>query len=97
GGTGTQYKAIAESKANKTAILSYGTGYNNTDRRIELTNKKLPTWDDYYKNEIIEKMYWYNEKLDCNLEEELNTMQLNKGNFSRSGYWSKNSSNTTPK
>lgn len=46
-----------------------------------MTNKKLPTWDDYYKNEIIEKMYWYNEKLNCNLEEELNTMQLNKGTF----------------
>ena len=30
----------------------------------ESINRKLPTWDDYYKNEKIEKMPWYNEKLD---------------------------------
>ena len=47
----------------------------------ELTNRKLPTRDDYYKNEKIEKMLWYNEKLDFDLEEELNVMQLNKGVF----------------
>jgi hypothetical protein len=28
----------------------------------ELSNRKYPTWDDYYKNEKIEKMPWYNEK-----------------------------------
>ena len=47
----------------------------------ESTNKKLPTWDDYYKNEKIEKMPWYNEKLDFDLEDELNARQLNKGIF----------------
>ena len=51
----------------------------------ESTNRKLPTWDDYYKNEKIEKMSWYNEKLDFDLEEELNARQLNKGIFLDSG------------
>ena len=48
---------------------------------IKSTNRKFPTWDDYYKNEKIEKMPWYNEKLDFDLEEELNIMQLNNGIF----------------
>jgi ubiquinone/menaquinone biosynthesis C-methylase UbiE len=47
----------------------------------ESTNRKFPTWDDYYKNEKIEKMPWYNEKLDFDLEEELNDMQINNGIF----------------
>ena len=47
----------------------------------ELSNRKYPTWDDYYKNEKIERMPWYNEKLDFDLEEELNIMQLNNGIF----------------
>jgi ubiquinone/menaquinone biosynthesis C-methylase UbiE len=47
----------------------------------ESTNRKLPTWDDYYKNEIIEKMPWYNEKLDFDLKEKLNDMQFKKGIF----------------
>ena len=45
----------------------------------ESTNRKLPTWDDYYKNEKIEKMPWYNEELDFDLEEKLNAMQLHSG------------------
>jgi ubiquinone/menaquinone biosynthesis C-methylase UbiE len=47
----------------------------------ESTNRKFPTWDDYYKNEKIEKMPWYNEKLDFDLEEELNDIQINNGIF----------------
>ena len=47
----------------------------------ESTNRKLPTWDDYYKNEKIERMPWYNEELDFDLEEKLNAMQLNTGIF----------------
>ena len=47
----------------------------------ESTNRKLPTWDDYYKNEKIEKMPWYNEELDFDLEEKLNAMQLHNGTF----------------
>ena len=47
----------------------------------ESTNRKLPTWDDYYKNEKIEKMPWYNEELDFDLEEKLNAMQLHNGIF----------------
>lgn len=47
----------------------------------ESINRKLPTWDDYYKNEKIEKMPWYNEKLDFDLEDELNARQLNNGIF----------------
>ncbi len=47
----------------------------------ESTNRKFPTWDDYYKNDKIEKMPWYNEKLDFDLEEELNVMQMNNGIF----------------
>ena len=47
----------------------------------ESTNRKPPTWDDYYKNEKIEKMPWYNEKLDFDLEEKLNVMQIINGIF----------------
>jgi ubiquinone/menaquinone biosynthesis C-methylase UbiE len=47
----------------------------------ESTNRKLPTWDEFYKNEKIEKMPWYNEKLDSDLEEKLNAMQINNGIF----------------
>jgi|SoiMethySBSTD1v2_1073268.scaffolds.fasta_scaffold631901_1 ubiquinone/menaquinone biosynthesis C-methylase UbiE len=47
----------------------------------ESINRKLPTWDDYYKNEKIEKMPWYNEKLDFDLEDELIARQLNNGIF----------------
>ena len=63
----------------------------------ESTNRKLPTWDDYYKNEKIEKMPWYNEKLDFDLEEELNVMQINNGIFLNLGYSSWNSSNAAIK
>ena len=63
----------------------------------ESTNRKFPTWDDYYKNEKIEKMPWYNEKLDFDLEEKLNVMQLNNGIFLESWYWSWNSSNAASK
>ena len=63
----------------------------------ESTNRKLPTWDDYYKNEKIERMPWYNEELDFDLEEKLNAMQLNNGIFLRSWYWSGNSSNAASK
>ena len=47
----------------------------------ESINRKLPTWDDYYKNEKIEKMPWYNKKLGFDLEDELNARQLNNGIF----------------
>jgi ubiquinone/menaquinone biosynthesis C-methylase UbiE len=47
----------------------------------ESINRKLPTWDEYYKNEKIEKMSWYNENLDLDLEDELNAMHLNNGIF----------------
>ena len=47
----------------------------------ESTNRKFPTWDDYYKNEKIEKMPWYNEELDFDIEEKLNAMQLHNGIF----------------
>ena len=47
----------------------------------ESTNRKLLTWDDYYKNEKIEKMPWYNEELDFDLEEKLHAIQLHNGTF----------------
>ncbi len=47
----------------------------------ESINRKLPTWDEYYKYEKIEKMPWYNENLDLDLEDELNAMHLNNGIF----------------
>ena len=42
----------------------------------ESINRKLPTWDEYYKNEKIEKMPWYNENLDLDLEDELSSLSL---------------------
>lgn len=47
-------------------------------RSIESTNRNTTTWDNYYKNEEIEKIPWYNETLDFDLEEKLNSMQINK-------------------
>ena len=41
-------------------------------------------------------MPWYNEKLDFDLEEKLNAMQLHNGIFLNLG-WSRNSSNAASK
>ncbi|WP_299293826.1 class I SAM-dependent methyltransferase [Nitrosopumilus sp.] len=41
----------------------------------------FPGWDDYYKDNDVKSMPWYEEKLDHDLENELNTRSLNSGNF----------------
>jgi len=46
--------------------------------------KKLqeePTWDDYYRNEEVEKMHWYYKDLDPDLKEAIAKLGINKGRF----------------
>lgn len=45
---------------------------------IETTKGNIRNWDDYYKKEEIEKMPWYSERLDFDLEEELNSISIPK-------------------
>jgi hypothetical protein len=37
----------------------------------EESDKSFPSWEDLYNNQCVETMPWFNEKLDADLEEEL--------------------------
>ena len=41
----------------------------------------FPGWDDYYKDNDVKTMPWYEEKLDHDVENEINSRSLNSGNF----------------
>ncbi|MDX1373623.1 MAG: class I SAM-dependent methyltransferase, partial [Nitrososphaeraceae archaeon] len=45
---------------------------------IESTKRNITTWDEYYKNEKIEKMPWYSKSLDFDLEKELTSISIPK-------------------
>lgn len=45
---------------------------------IAPTKRNISTWDEYYKNEKIEKMPWYSKRLDFAIEEELNSIPIPK-------------------
>ena len=47
----------------------------------KLTNRKLPTWNDYYKNEKIEKCHGIVKNLIFDLKEKLIIMLFEKGIF----------------
>jgi SAM-dependent methyltransferase len=45
-------------------------------------SRGFPEWDSLYKNQRVETMPWYNEKLDSDLEEEISKrLALHKGRF----------------
>ena len=57
--------------------------YDKNLQRVNEINKQITEggWDGFYKNVKIEEIPWVDKELDFDLEEELNTMQLNKGIF----------------
>ncbi len=49
---------------------------------IDSNSRGFPEWDSMYKNQQVETMPWYNEKLDSDLEEEISKQKaLHKGRF----------------
>jgi len=42
---------------------------------------EISHWDDIYKNSDVESLPWYNKNLDPDLQEALNKLRLNGGNF----------------
>jgi len=43
--------------------------------------KEFPSWDDYYKENDVEKMPWYEKDLDLDLKEEIELKELKEGKF----------------
>ena len=43
--------------------------------------KEFPDWDSYYKENKVEKMPWYEKKLDPDLENEIKSRKLDGGKF----------------
>ena len=43
--------------------------------------KEFPSWDDYYKENDVEKMPWYEKNLDLDLKEEIELKNLHSGKF----------------
>ena len=43
--------------------------------------KEFPSWDDYYKENDVEKMPWYEKDLDLDLKEEIKLKNLHSGKF----------------
>jgi len=45
----------------------------------EESDKSFPSWEDLYNNQRVETMPWFNEKLDADLEEELERRKITNG------------------
>ncbi len=43
--------------------------------------EKFSGWDDFYRNNKVEEMPWYEKNLDHDLEYEITSKNLNKGKF----------------
>ena len=43
--------------------------------------KEFPDWDTFYKENEVEKMPWYEKGLDPDIEFEIKSRELSKGNF----------------
>ena len=43
--------------------------------------REFPSWDDYYKENDVEKMPWYEKDLDLDLKEEIELKNLHSGKF----------------
>lgn len=46
-----------------------------------ILTKKLPSWDDFYKENDIENMPWFYEKLDKDVYDEIISKNLSSGKF----------------
>jgi len=45
----------------------------------EYSSKVFPDWDNLYKNQEVKTMPWYSERLDRDLEEELDRRKIITG------------------
>ena len=52
-----------------------------TDKALESFKENFPGWDDYYKENKVEDMPWYEKNLDHDLENEIKSKNLRKGKF----------------
>jgi hypothetical protein len=43
------------------------------------SGKEFPDWNNLYSSQNVETMPWYNENLDSDLEEELESRKISKG------------------
>ena len=43
--------------------------------------EKFPDWDSFYKENNIEEMPWYEENLDQDLQNQINSMNIKRGKF----------------
>jgi len=50
-------------------------------KKILDETKEFPSWDDYYKENDVEKMPWYEKDLDLDLKEEIELKNLHSGKF----------------
>ena len=55
--------------------------YTLTDKALESFKENFPGWDDYYKENKVEDMPWYEKNLDHDLENEIKSKNLRKGKF----------------
>ncbi len=53
---------------------------DNVKKTLDET-KEFPSWDDYYKENDVEKMPWYEKDLDLDLKEEIELKNLHSGKF----------------
>ena len=46
-----------------------------------MTEKELPTWDDFYRDNEVEKMPWFEKNLDEDMREAIESHSLTDGKF----------------
>jgi hypothetical protein len=59
------------------------------------TEKEFPDWNNLYKNQRVETMPWFNEKLDEDLKEGTGRKKYQRRLIPRLGYWTCNSGLST--
>ena len=52
-----------------------------TNKELESFKENFSGWDDYYKENKVEEMPWYEKNLDHDLENEITSKNLSKGRF----------------
>ncbi len=52
-----------------------------TNKELESFKENFSGWDDYYKENKVEEMPWYEKNLDRDLENEITSKNLSKGRF----------------
>jgi len=52
-----------------------------TNKELKSLKENFSGWDDYYKENKVEEMPWYEKNLDHDLENEITSKNLSKGRF----------------